>query len=63
MKSDPVTLAEYAVVLFVVYLARDLVLNFLGTQIRGYAGDLSPPQALNTLMKVRLLTFDTREGV
>lgn len=49
-KSDPTTLAEYALALYVVYLSRGLIGSFIGRQIRGFAGELTPPQTLDKLM-------------
>jgi len=55
LKTDPVTLVEYAVVLYVASLALPKVGDALATSLRGYAGDVRPPQALNLLMTVRAL--------
>eukprot|EP00240_Pyramimonas_obovata_P005213 CAMPEP_0118936398 /NCGR_PEP_ID=MMETSP1169-20130426/18732_1 /TAXON_ID=36882 /ORGANISM="Pyramimonas obovata, Strain CCMP722" /LENGTH=425 /DNA_ID=CAMNT_0006879645 /DNA_START=77 /DNA_END=1354 /DNA_ORIENTATION=+ len=49
--TEPTVLAEYAAVLYLVYLSRGIIAGFIGKTIRGYSGDLTPPQALNMLME------------
>lgn len=51
LSADPITLAEYAVLLYVVSLAAPKLGDVLATSLRGYAGDVRPPQALNSLMQ------------
>jgi hypothetical protein len=41
------------VLLYVVSLAAPKLGDVLATSLRGYAGDVRPPQALNSLMQVR----------
>lgn len=61
VKSDPATLAETGIVLYVLYLVLPLGLSAVSTSFRGYAGNVSPPQALNMLMKdKKVVMMDVR---
>lgn len=52
MNSEPATLAEYLVFIYLAYLLLPFAGAQLGKTLRGYAGELSPPEALDMLMKV-----------
>jgi len=51
MNSEPATLAEYLVFIYLAYLLLPFAGAQLGKTLRGYAGELSPPEALDMLMK------------
>lgn len=51
VKSDAATLAETGVALYLVYLLLPYLGDSIATTIRGYAGDLNAPSALNLLIQ------------
>eukprot|EP01024_Parvocaulis_polyphysoides_P066918 TRINITY_DN790_c0_g1_i4.p1 TRINITY_DN790_c0_g1~~TRINITY_DN790_c0_g1_i4.p1 ORF type:complete len:391 (-),score=83.68 TRINITY_DN790_c0_g1_i4:221-1393(-) len=69
--TDPTTLAKYGVVLAATYFLLPNILGGLSGAIRGYAGDISPTQALDTilsdgksyLLDVRTLREKEQSGV